>query len=196
MLTKLIDHLSVKKNRDLACASLGMGALLVGQKALGLGLFAKGFAGLEQEWREVNAFEGTGQERWRHAVAFYEATHQDPVNRALHMVGIPMILGGAAGLLAFKPFRPLWLASASSFTLGWGLNFIGHGVFEKKAPAFADDPLSFLAGPVWDVGQLKRLVTGGARDDGPEPRVVDTTARVVERNGTTADAQQPAMSGA
>ncbi len=197
MLTKLIDHLSVKKNRDLACASLGMGALLVGQKALGLGLFAKGFAGLEQEWRRVNAFEGTGEERWRHAVGFYEATHQDPVNRALHVVGIPMILGGAAGLLAFKPFRPLWLASASSFTVGWGLNFIGHGVFEKKAPAFADDPLSFLAGPVWDLGQLKRLVTGGRADEpAAAARVVDTTARVVERDGAPADAPEPALADA
>ncbi|MCO5170499.1 MAG: DUF962 domain-containing protein [Planctomycetes bacterium] len=167
MLAKLIDHLSVKKNRDLACASLGMASLLAGQKALALGLFAKGFAGLEQEWRRVNAFEGTGEERWRHAVAFYEATHQDPVNRALHVVGIPMILGGAAGLLAFRPLGPFWFASASSFTAGWVLNIIGHGVFEKKAPAFADDPLSFVAGPVWDVGQLKRLVTGGA----PAPAV-------------------------
>lgn len=158
MLTKLIDHLSVKKNRDLACASAGMAALLTGQKAFALALFAKGFAGLEESWRETHEFEGSGEERWNHAVAFYEATHQDPVNRALHIVGIPLVLGGAAGLLAFKPFRPLWFAAATSFVGGWGLNFIGHGVFEKKAPAFADDPLSFLAGPMWDLGHAKRLV--------------------------------------
>jgi hypothetical protein len=160
VLTKLIDHLSVKKNRDLACAGLGMGVLLVGQKTLGLVLFAKGFAGLEESYREVNAFDGTGEERWKRALAFYEATHQDPVNRALHAVGIPMILGGAAGLLAFRPFRPLWLASASSFTAGWVLNFIGHGLFEKKAPAFADDPLSFVAGPAWDIAHVQRLFQG------------------------------------
>ena len=162
MLTKLIDHLSVKKNRDLACASIGMAALLTGQKAAALGLFATGFAGLEERWREVNEFTGTGEERWRHAIAFYEATHQDPVNRALHIVGIPMIIGGAAGLLVFSPFRPLWFASAGWFVAGWGLNFIGHGVFEKKAPAFADDPMSFIAGPVWDVAHLKKLVGLGA----------------------------------
>lgn len=189
MLTKLIDHLSVKKNRDLACTSLGMGALLLGQKALALGLFAKGFAGLEQEWRRVNAFEGTGADRWRHAVGFYEATHQHPVNRALHMAGIPMILGGAIGLLAFKPFRPLWLASASSFTFGWTLNFIGHGLFERNAPAFADDPLSFIAGPVWDAGHLQRLLGRGG-EEADAARVVETTARVVERD----EQPEPAMS--
>lgn len=195
MLTKLIDHLSVKKNRDLACTGLGMVSLVAGQKALGLGLFAKGFAGLEQEWRRVNAFEGTAEERWQHAVAFYEATHQDPINRALHVVGIPIIMAGAAGLLASRPLRPLWFASAGAFAFGWALNLVGHQVFEKKAPAFADDPLSFVAGPVWDVGQLKRLVTGGGRD-ASEPRVVDTTARVVERNGAPSDAPQPAMTSA
>ena len=32
----------------------------------------------------------------------------------------------------------------------WALNIIGHKAYEKKAPAFADDPLSFIAGPFWD----------------------------------------------
>jgi uncharacterized membrane protein YGL010W len=36
------------------------------------------------------------------------------------------------------------------------LNFIGHGKYEKNAPAFADDPLSFIAGPVWDFQQILR----------------------------------------
>lgn len=181
MFPKLIDYLSVKKNRDLACASLGMGALLFGQKTLGLGLFAKGFAGLEAEWRDVNEFTGTGEERWRRAIAFYEATHQDQVNRALHIVGIPMILGGTVGLFAFRPFRPLWFASASSFTAGWVLNFIGHAWFERKAPAFADDPLSFIAGPVWDVTQLRALVSGG--------RTAEVTAR---KNGNGAHLREVA----
>ena len=38
------------------------------------------------------------------------------------------------------------------------MNIVGHAVFEKNRPAFADDPLSFLAGPVWDLGQVKGLV--------------------------------------
>ena len=31
---------------------------------------------------------------------------------------------------------------------------MGHAAFEKNAPAFKDDPLSFLAGPVWDLQQF------------------------------------------
>lgn len=179
MLTRIIDHLSDKKRRDLACTYGGMGLLLAGQKTLGLVVFAKGFAGLEEAYRATNEFEGTAEERWARAVAFYEATHQDGMNRLLHQLGIPMILGGAAGLLAFKPFRPLWALSAGSFTLGWTLNFIGHGVFEKKAPAFAEDPLSFIAGPAWDIGQLKAHVArllGGAAPTPAAPTHVDANA--------------------
>ena len=70
------------------------------------------------------------------------------------MAGIPLIVGGAAGLLAFKPYRPAWTVAAGTFAVGWGLNIVGHAAFEKNAPAFKDDPLSFLAGPVWDLQQF------------------------------------------
>ena len=96
------------------------------------------------------------------AIGFYEKTHQNPVNRWLHITGIPMIVGGTVGLLAFKPYRPAWGVSAGAFALGWGLNFIGHGFFEKAAPAFKDDPLSFVAGPVWDLMQLRSRMSGAA----------------------------------
>jgi uncharacterized membrane protein YGL010W len=137
---------------------------LAGRKIVGLGLFAKGFAGLEAEWRQSNDFDGTWAERWQKALEFYEATHLHPVNRALHTAGIPLILGGAVGMIAFKPYRPFWAASAGSFTFGWVLNFIGHGVYEKNAPAFADDPLSFLAGPVWDLRRIQEKL--GVRPSG------------------------------
>lgn len=163
----LVQRAFDPKTRDLACVAGGMGALLAGQKLLGLGLFARGIQGLERSWRERNEFTGSLEERWQIATEFYEATHQDPVNRVLHVVGIPLIAGGAAGMLLSRPFRPVWLASAGAFTFGWGLNFVGHAVFERKAPAFAEDPLSFFAGPVWDWKQLR---SRGLRR--PEGRVV------------------------
>lgn len=157
-----------RKARDVALTAGGMGALLLGRKLTGLGMFAKGALGLEQAWREAHpAFDGTLADRWEEAIGFYEATHADPVNRKLHVIGIPMILGGTAGLLLFKPFRPPWFVAASSFTTGWALNIIGHAMFEKNAPAFSDDPLSFIAGPVWDFkygGKARaRRSDGGAR---------------------------------
>jgi hypothetical protein len=133
----------------------GMTALLFGQKKAALGMFARGAQKLEAHWRAAHPdFRGSLRDRWNQSVKFYEATHQNQVNRYLHITGIPMIVAGAAGLFACKPWRPAWFASAGAFTTGWVLNIVGHAAFEKKAPAFRDDPLSFIAGPVWDLQQL------------------------------------------
>lgn len=143
------------KNEGTALAVMGMGALLTGQKAAALTAFGRGVQLLERSWRDAHPdFDGGLEARFAEALTFYEATHADPTNRRLHVIGIPMIVGGAAGLLLAPAFRPVWLASAAAFTAGWALNIIGHAGYEKKAPAFADDPLSFIAGPVWDLKQL------------------------------------------
>lgn len=133
----------------------GMGLLLMGRKASALALFGSGMASLEKKWRERHPEVPEGLEaRWKAAQDFYEKTHKDRTNRVLHIAGIPLIVGGAAGLLLSTPFRPTWLGSAAAFAAGWALNIAGHAVFEKNAPAFTEDPLSFVAGPVWDVQQL------------------------------------------
>lgn len=174
MIDKLLQATLGEKKKHLAYALGGMGALLVGRKIAGITMFASGIAGLEKLWREAHPeFQGTLEERWAEAIRFYEETHSDKTNRTLHIVGIPMIAGGAVGLLLFSPLRPLWLLSAGSFTTGWVLNFIGHGVYEKKAPAFADDPLSFFAGPVWDFKQIFRKGGKASEAEVAEPaRVV------------------------
>jgi len=157
MLNKLMRVVKEEKTRDIAFAVGGMGSLLLGSKLVSLGLFAKGFQGLEKQWRAKHPeFTGGWKERWAAATEFYESTHQNPTNRVLHMVGIPMIVGGAVGLLATPPFTPPWMFSAGTFAAGWALNIVGHSGFEKNAPAFADDPLSFIAGPVWDLRQLRK----------------------------------------
>jgi hypothetical protein len=177
MIDTFLSFIPSAKKRNVAYAGAGMLGVLAGRKITGLALFAKGLHGLEEEWRKAHPeFEGGVVARWDKAIEFYEETHENGVNRKLHIIGIPMIVGGAAGLLLFSPFRPLWFVSASSFTAGWILNFIGHGVFEKKAPAFADDPLSFLAGPVWDFKQLFGAKSARASQEEPvrEPDEVFT----------------------
>lgn len=151
----ILDRIATKKTRNLAYIAGGMTGLLTGSKLGALALFGKGLWGLEQVYREDRGFCGTWSERWREAGEFYARTHQDPVNRALHIVGIPMIAGGALGMVALPRWQPLWGLSALSYTAGWGLNLVGHAVFEKNAPAFADDPLSFFVGPVWDLQHLR-----------------------------------------
>ena len=155
MFDKVLSLIPDQKTRDVVSMAGGMVALLGGRKVVGLGMFGRGAYALEQHWRAAHPeFQGNLADRWNKAIEFYESTHKDDTNRKLHIVGIPMIVGGAAGLLIFSPYRPAWFVSAGTFTAGWVLNFIGHGIFEKNAPAFADDPLSFIAGPVWDFQQI------------------------------------------
>lgn len=139
----------------------GMSTLLTGQKGAALAMFARGFGQLERYWREQHPeFKGDFKARVAESIRFYESTHQNPVNRQLHLIGIPMIVGGAAGLLATPSFSPLWFGAAGAFTAGWALNILGHAAFEKNAPAFADDPLSFIVGPLWDARQMLARVKG------------------------------------
>jgi uncharacterized membrane protein YGL010W len=79
----------------------------------------------------------------------YRDDHQNPVNRALHTIGIPMIV---ASIPVF-PFNP-WLGTGL-FVFGWILQFVGHA-FEGKMPSFFSDPRFLLVGPMW----LVRMLTG------------------------------------
>lgn len=151
----MLESLLTEKNRDLALVAGGMLGLMTGAKATPLAMFAVGLRGLERQWRAAHPeFEGGLAERWQKAIEFYDATHQHPTNRVLHTVGIPMIVGGVVGMLAAPRYTPPWWVANGSWTAGWILNFIGHA-YEQGAPAFADDPLSFLAGPAWDFVRLK-----------------------------------------
>ncbi len=145
-----------------ALAVAGMGALCAGFRLSALSLFGAGIRQLEKDWRERHPdFRGGAAERWQASLAFYRATHQNPKNRTLHLVGIPLILGGAVGLFASKPLSPvsglLWAGSLGAFATGWALNLVGHAAYEKRAPAFSEDGLSFIAGPVWDFQELLKL---------------------------------------
>lgn len=150
-------------------AVTGMATLLSGQKLPALGMFARGVALLEAQWRADHPEVGPGlRDRLAAALEFYERTHQDKKNRFLHVVGIPMVVGGAVGLIAAPAFTPVWWGSAGLFVVGWQLNIAGHIFFEKNKPAFADDPLAFVAGPVWDMKQL----IAGLRGRRNEPATV------------------------
>lgn len=158
-MTSIVDRLPQGKDRGLLLVAGGMGALLAGRKVVGLSLFAGGIADLEAAWRQAHpGFTGDFAARWNEAASFYEATHKDPTNRMLHVVGIPMILGGALGLVVAPAYSPSWWVAAGAFGVGWGLNLVGHAVFEKNRPAFADDPLSFVAGPIWDLREVRTLI--------------------------------------
>ena len=150
----------------MALAFGGMGALCAGFKVTALTLFGAGIKLLEKDWRARHPeFTGNTSDRWQASLAFYRDTHQNDTNRTLHLIGIPLILGGAVGLFASRPLSPvtggLWAVSFGAFATGWALNLVGHRVFEKRAPAFSDDGLSFIAGPVWDLQQVFKFRPAG-----------------------------------
>jgi uncharacterized membrane protein YGL010W len=68
---------------------------------------------------------------------------------------------GAPGL----PLGVLW----AGFVLGWALQFAGHFLYEKKAPAFFENLRQLLVGPLWILGTLveKREAPPAARGIGP-----------------------------
>lgn len=155
MFRTVLSLLPTPGARAVGMTTAGAMALIAGQKVLATSLFARGVMRLERQWRDNHPeFDGTWAHRWQLAGRHYDRTHRDPANRVLHLVGVPLMLSGVVGLLASRPLRPLWWMSAGSFSLGWSMNLIGHALFEKNAPAFADDPLAFVAGPLWDARQL------------------------------------------
>ncbi|MDH4064374.1 MAG: DUF962 domain-containing protein [Acidobacteriota bacterium] len=83
----------------------------------------------------------------------YAESHQHPVNRLLHTLGIPMIVASlfmAAASLFWPPFRwpALWV-----FIIGWVFQFIGHAV-EGKPPEFFKDWRFLLVGLRWWLAKI------------------------------------------
>jgi len=56
----------------------------------------------------------------------------------------------SAALAQGLPATFLW----AGFLLGWVLQFVGHFLYEKKAPAFFENLRQLLVGPLWIIGTL------------------------------------------
>ena len=50
-----------------------------------------------------------------------------------------------------------WMVGLAVFALGWALQFIGH-YFEGRKPAFADDLVGLLVGPMFVVAEILMLL--------------------------------------
>lgn len=136
--------------------------------------------------------------------ADYEEHHRTAGNQWCHLVGIPLIAAGTAGLLAVEVFRwgtwPVeaslllivvvsggylwldarlgslfagflvvvylgmrqldWKPALAAFVVGWAFQFIGHGVYEKRSPAFFKNLMHLMVGPLWVANHVVRLRPG------------------------------------
>jgi uncharacterized membrane protein YGL010W len=86
----------------------------------------------------------------------YRRDHTHPVNKATHMVGIPMILVSIPFLFLMPP------VGIFLFVLGWIFQFIGHA-FEGKAPSFFRDPRFLFVGATWYGTRIADIVRGRRR---------------------------------
>ncbi len=96
-------------------------------------------------------FAGKSWKQWIHE---YGRSHQHPVNRACHIIGIPLIAASIPlfVVLLFVPgFRAVPVAM---FTFGWLLQFLGHG-FEGKPPEFFRDWRFVFVGLRWWFAKIR-----------------------------------------
>src|SRR5438094_10395595 len=76
------------------------------------------------------------------AMRAYGEEHQHPINKACHMIGIPMIVASLPLIPTVPP------VGVSLFTVGWGFQFAGH-FFEGKKPSFTKDWKYLAVGVAW-----------------------------------------------
>ncbi len=78
-----------------------------------------------------------GRRSWDDWIARYAQSHQHPVNRLCHTLGIPLV--------AF---------SIPLFVVGWIFQFVGHA-FEGKLPEFFHDWRFLFVGLRWWVAKVR-----------------------------------------
>lgn len=89
-----------------------------------------------------------GGKSWDQWIEEYGESHQHPVNKLTHTVGIPMI--ALALLLVPIAFfvEGVWRAALALFVIGWIFQFVGH-YFEGKPPEFLKDWRFLFVGLRW-----------------------------------------------
>jgi uncharacterized membrane protein YGL010W len=94
---------------------------------------------------------------WEEWIAQYARSHQHPVNRFCHMVGIPLIALSIPLFLALICVPGLWPLPVGMFGVGWAFQFVGHAV-EGKPPEFFRDWRFLFVGLRWWVAKVRGRV--------------------------------------
>ena len=97
---------------------------------------------------------GMAGKSWEEWVQQYAQSHQHPVNRFCHIVGIPLIAVSIPFFAAALWAPGSWRAPLCLFVAGWILQFIGHW-FEGKPPEFFRDWRFLLVGLRWWVAKIR-----------------------------------------
>jgi hypothetical protein len=87
-------------------------------------------------------------------VTEYSHSHQHPINRLCHTIGIPLIAGSILLLIVSIFVEGLWPIAVGLFLLGWILQFLGHYV-EGKPPEFLRDWRFLFVGLRWWLAKIR-----------------------------------------
>jgi len=95
-----------------------------------------------------------GGRTWDDWISRYALSHQHPVNRVCHTLGIPLIVLSLPLLVASVFFHGWWPFAIGLFAIGWIFQFVGHAV-EGKPPEFLHDWRFLFVGVRWWIAKLK-----------------------------------------
>jgi len=96
-------------------------------------------------------FAGKTWEEW---IRQYAQSHQHPVNRFFHTLGIPLIVVSILLFVAAPFVNNLWKVAAAMFVVGWIFQFVGHW-FEGKPPEFLRDWRFLFVGLRWWAAKMR-----------------------------------------
>lgn len=87
-------------------------------------------------------------------ISRYAESHQHPVNRLCHTVGIPLIALSVPLFVASLFLDGFWPVPLTLFLAGWAFQFVGHA-FEGKPPEFFKDWRFLLVGLRWWFAKIR-----------------------------------------
>lgn len=96
-------------------------------------------------------FAGKSWDEW---IRQYAQSHQNPVNRFCHTLGIPLIAASLPVFIAAFFVNKLWLVALAMFIVGWIFQFVGHA-FEGKPPEFFRDWRFLFVGLRWWTAKMR-----------------------------------------
>jgi uncharacterized membrane protein YGL010W len=95
-----------------------------------------------------------GGPSWDEWIARYARSHEHPINRICHTIGIPLIALSIPLFVAALFVPGLWRVALALFIVGWIFQFVGHA-FEGKPPEFLHDWRFLFVGLRWWVAKIR-----------------------------------------
>jgi uncharacterized membrane protein YGL010W len=84
----------------------------------------------------------------------YIADHQNPTNKAFHIIGIPTVVVTIVLWLLAPYFEGLWVWAAILTPIGIAMQLIGHR-YEGKPPSATNDWRFLIIGVAWWVRAMR-----------------------------------------